>query len=370
MPNGSRLLDRLGLYKTAIQKGNTQSKITMHSFNGKVLGTTDMDGAAKTQTGYGYIRIKREDLMSVMLPAVRDEGIPIHYSKSIVAIDQKANDKVTATFADGTEASATYLFGCDGIHSQVRQLYVDPDQKPSYSGLSGMFSIIEASELEVASNVQIDGMHTTLTKEGMFMATPCTAASSQMYWGFQQEVPIPEEGDTRDGWELHGKEHVDLLKQTMRDVLKETNGAWGTTMRELVDKTSVMNFYPVYRLPSGGKWHKGSVMLTGDAGHAMQPHAGQGVSMALEDAFLLGRLLKNPDTPADEVFSKFDQIRRPRIDTIAGLASGRGKERLKASEWGHWLKECVMQVFLMAAPLLPTQQMQKLALYDIDEVKV
>lgn len=47
-----------------------------------------------------------------------------------------------------------------------------------------------------------------------------------------------------------------------------------------------------FRLPLGGKWSKGRWLLLGDAAHAMQPHAGQGVSMALEDAFLLSRLLQ------------------------------------------------------------------------------
>jgi 2-polyprenyl-6-methoxyphenol hydroxylase-like FAD-dependent oxidoreductase len=53
-----------------------------------------------------------------------------------------------------------------------------------------------------------------------------------------------------------------------------------------------VKFFPIFRLPLGGKWAGGRRLLLGDAAHAMQPHSGQGVSMALHDPFLLSRLLE------------------------------------------------------------------------------
>ena len=52
-----------------------------------------------------------------------------------------------------------------------------------------------------------------------------------------------------------------------------------------------------------------------DAAHAMLPHQGAGAGQGLEDAWLLARLLSDPQilisTPAD-VLNAYDSIRRPR----------------------------------------------------------
>ena len=74
-------------------------------------------------------------------------------------------------------------------------------------------------------------------------------------------------------------------------------------------------FYPIYRLLLGGMWSRGRCLLLRDAAHAMSPHVGQGVSMALEDVFLLSRLLleaaaSSSSLPATS--DKFDKIRRSR----------------------------------------------------------
>lgn len=61
--------------------------------------------------------------------------------------------------------------------------------------------------------------------------------------------------------------------------------------------------------------------------------------MALEDAFVLSRLLEDWARPLEEVFRRYDQVRRPRVDLIAGLSARNVEMRKKAGPWGLWLKE-------------------------------
>ncbi|KAG5750364.1 hypothetical protein H9Q72_008409 [Fusarium xylarioides] len=110
MPNGLRLLDRLGVYSELKERGSSHSNMTIHSINGGVLGRRDMVAAAKEQTGYGYMRIKRTDLLDTLLGAVAEAGIALHYSKSIISITESA-DSVTANFSDGTSDTADVLLG-------------------------------------------------------------------------------------------------------------------------------------------------------------------------------------------------------------------------------------------------------------------
>jgi 2-polyprenyl-6-methoxyphenol hydroxylase-like FAD-dependent oxidoreductase len=44
-----------------------------------------------------------------------------------------------------------------------------------------------------------------------------------------------------------------------------------------------------------GEWHKGRVVLLGDAVHATTPHLGQGAGMAIEDGLVLADELANAD---------------------------------------------------------------------------
>jgi 2-polyprenyl-6-methoxyphenol hydroxylase-like FAD-dependent oxidoreductase len=74
--------------------------------------------------------------------------------------------------------------------------------------------------------------------------------------------------------------------------------------------------WATYDMPVVERWHNGRDMLIiGDAAHATSPAAGQGASMALEDAVILAKCLRDcPDAPA--AFATFDALRRDRVQRI------------------------------------------------------
>ena len=56
--------------------------------------------------------------------------------------------------------------------------------------------------------------------------------------------------------------------------------------------------WATYDLPSVPTWHRGSMIVIGDAAHATAPSSGQGASMAIEDAVVLARCLRDlPEIP-------------------------------------------------------------------------
>ncbi|KAG5793335.1 hypothetical protein H9Q69_007604 [Fusarium xylarioides] len=215
-------------------------------------------------------------------------------------------------------------------------------------------------------------MNVTMSQEGMFGVMTCTASDDEIQWFLSKEVPLPDSEDARNGWELHRREEVEGFKTQLHKTLKDAGGEWGDNLRELIDNTRAVKFYPIYKLPTGGRWYKGRTLLLGDAAHAMPPHAGQGVSMAFEDAFLLARLLEK-ELSLGDAFKQFDDIRRPRVEDIANRSSGNAKMRRKTGPWGLWLKEMGLWLFMQGAWAFgmdrwgsETQQM----VYDIDEVNI
>jgi len=371
--NGLRLLDRLGVYESISQLSRQTLKSVLYSWAGKKTLEIDVGTWSMQRTGYGTRRVKRTDLQDVLIAAVRKEGIPIHFGKQITEITE-SDDGVMVSLSDGTTDTADLLLGCDGIHSSVRRLYVDPTIKPAYTGLATVYSFVPVASLP-PSSPSIEHISGTFTSHGTFAAMPCTASGETLFWFFQWEVPIPPTGDTQDGWAEQSRKEEDSFKTTLLGFLSEIQTPWGAFLRDVVSHTDAVKFYPIFSLPLDGRWSRGRCLLLGDAAHAMASHSGQGVSLALEDVFLLSRLLATGATAGDlaTVFEKFDAIRRPKVKPFSGIAAKRGAERKKTGALARWMNVFLIRTMLLVVNGLGLQRLglgQGMLVYDIDEVPI
>ncbi|KAH8591994.1 hypothetical protein B0O99DRAFT_663407 [Bisporella sp. PMI_857] len=231
------------------------------------------------KTGFGSVRIKRTDLIEVLLKEVQKQEIAISFGEQLTKITEGKNEKVTATFADGSTDMADLLLGCDGIHYVVWKLHINPQMQPEYSGISNMFEHAHAHGGCITNppprQLLSSALHVTSTGKGLFAVIPCTTTSDHLYWLYSREVPIPDNHDARDGWEVFGKKEAGGFKTDLREMLLQ-----------------------------GGRWLKGRCLLLVEATYTMQPHTGQGGLMPLEDAFMLTRVLGYPRQPLGEAFAK------------------------------------------------------------------
>ena len=77
----------------------------------------------------------------------------------------------------------------------------------------------------------------------------------------------------------------------LRQHLRSFHAGWHDPIPQIIDAAEnivVTDTLDVATLPT---WSRGGRLLIGDAAHATSPHAGQGASLALEDAMRLGRLM-------------------------------------------------------------------------------
>jgi 2-polyprenyl-6-methoxyphenol hydroxylase-like FAD-dependent oxidoreductase len=310
---------------------------------GSVLVDFDMAGWSRTKVGFGFMRVLRTDLLDVLLKATQKYNIPVHFGKRMTNITEN-EDGVEVTFSDGTAVSADMHLGCDGIHSAVRSLHIDPAVKPVYSGISNIFTILPTSSLSGGNGAIPPALHATLTPVGLLGIMPCTTSGNQLYWFYSREVPIPGGESNREGWEEFGRKAVDGFKENVLQAIRSASGDWSDLLREIVNKTDTIKFYPIYKMPTATTWSTKRCLLMGDAAHAMQPHAGQGTSMALEDVFLLSRLLDDSTRPLTELFRDYETIRRPRVEAITRLSSENGEIRKDVSPIGLRLKQIAIGV--------------------------
>ncbi|KAJ4292538.1 hypothetical protein N0V90_009201 [Kalmusia sp. IMI 367209] len=363
--NGLRLLHSLGLYEELVAKGALTSEIILHALNGCTMGEIDLASYSEHKTGFAYLRIQRTDLMETLLETAAREGIQIEYGKTLSGIEEVGN-KVTARFADGTTDVGDFVLGCDGIHSAVRSLYVDPGMVPEYTGICNMFSLVPTAKLDCPCP-HLDSMHATITTNGLFALSPTTATRDLIYWFFSREVPAIDPANHRDGWEDQDK--IEENKQLLLSLLNEQGSSWVTLQREMILKTESFKFYPIHKLPTGRPWARGRCLVIGDAAHAMPPHASQGVSMALEDVFLLSKLFQSEKLVTPETLEAYVSKRRQRTETILRNAERNGAIREQKPAWRTRVDELMLSGGLRLYKMAGLQRLglgQRDALYDIE----
>src|SRR5690606_4553202 len=80
------------------------------------------------------------------------------------------------------------------------------------------------------------------------------------------------------------------LAQAMRGKLEGAPPTLAAYVDQITDDAAVV-YKPLEWLLLEGDWHKGRVVLLGDAVHATTPHLGQGAGMAIEDGIVLAEEL-------------------------------------------------------------------------------
>ena len=118
---------------------------------------------------------------------------------------------------------------------------------------------------------------------------------------------------------------------------------------------------PAWHIVSLPAWHRGAVCLLGDAAHAIGPHVGQGAALALEDAFVLAKCLRDiPDV--SRAFSAFEHMRRPRVEPVVKQSRRTGQQKAPTGWLGRRIRDLILPVFLRSS----AQSANELYRYAID----
>ncbi|MFI7407339.1 FAD-dependent oxidoreductase [Streptomyces sp. NPDC049627] len=249
-----------------------------------------------------YRCLRRGDLTAALQDEVTRRGIAIRHGARLMGVEEDA-DGVTAHFADGSTATGDALIGADGLHSTVRRL-IAPDVRPRYAGQYVFYGYTGAAP-ESAGTETI-----TMVRGSTVAFGYAVSPTGETYW-FARVSDTPLAADDI----AHG------TPGRWRDLLLPLLRKDATPAADLVaatpDHLMVTN---ATELPTGTPWRSGRALVIGDAAHAASPATGQGASMALEDAVVLAKSLRDaPDT--DGALSLYETLRRPRTEhniTVSG----------------------------------------------------
>ncbi|MFI5892701.1 FAD-dependent oxidoreductase [Actinoplanes sp. NPDC051513] len=294
-PNGVAALDIVGAGDQVRQVADPAYRQVM-SVNGKRVPLPGLSGVEPLQV------VRRSDLHRILHDRAAADGVRIEHGKKLVSVREDAAG-ATAKFADGSSVTADVLIGADGVHSTVRRL-IDPEAPgPRYTG---MLAFEGVSRAEVAE--EPGTMTFAFGKRGYYL-----------YW--------PSKGGTTFGVNLPAKRPLTVreARQTPPDQwlrkLVEVYGEddpGGALVRGLAPEALQVNG-ALYIMPPVPRWHRGRMVLVGDAVHAPSNSSGQGASLSIESAVELARCLRELDVP--EAFATYEGLRRARVERVASRAA-------------------------------------------------
>ncbi|POX42846.1 2-polyprenyl-6-methoxyphenol hydroxylase [Streptomyces sp. Ru73] len=290
--NALRVLRELGVWDRVAQSGYAFSSVGITAPDGTVL-----HAAEDLRTGGddlpATVGMERPRLQGILIDAVRASGATVRLGVRAASLEQD-DDGVSVTFDDGGEGRYDLVVAADGLGSATRAAIGITD-RPEPTGMAIW---------RVAAPRPAGVTRTDLAYGGpAYIAGYCPTSDSTLY-AYVVEAK-------RDRAAIPVASYAD----EMRALARHYGGHWPEITAHLTDPAKV-NYTWFDRLLVEGSWHRGRVVLVGDAAHCCPPTLAQGAAMSLEDAWVLAQLLTASDTWDDALFQEYYERRVARVRPV------------------------------------------------------
>jgi 2-polyprenyl-6-methoxyphenol hydroxylase-like FAD-dependent oxidoreductase len=324
-PNGMKVLAALGLADTLKARATAISTYAFRNGTGATLASYSIDSA---EYGQPMVAMSRALLFEALADEMCKQQIAVHYEKRLTWVEERGAS-VVAHFEDGTLAEGGLLVGADGVRSTVRR-HLLPGAREEYTGLTGIGGFVPLSDVPPFPP---ETMTFVFGGNGFFGYSGGDNGSA-MWWSnlFREREYTHQE-----------LEHLDL--DVVKRELLDRFGAYHPPIAALISRTTNLlrlNIYDIQSLPT---WHRGRVALIGDAAHAVSPNAGQGASLALEDAMYLAKMLRD-STNNEAAFAQFERDRKPRAEKVVAEGRRRGDDKAIVGPFQQTLRELMIRIFM------------------------
>lgn len=262
-----RAYRHLGLLDAIKEQGAIAEGATIFRYDGLRLQQLDEPALEEGLPATGGIM--RPKLHRIMQARVNALGVDVRLGLSVSTLDNR-NGGVDVALTDGTQGRFDLVVGADSIYSAVRRMAFPHMAEAQPTG-QGCWRVS--------------------------MKRPPALENGEIYLGHRFPVGINRcAQDMVYLWMLTPHEHREVhftdeeLFTRLHDNLADFGGniAW---VRENMTRNDWINYRPLAAALQPGPWHRGHIVLLGDAVHATTPHMASGAGMAVESALVLAEEL-------------------------------------------------------------------------------
>ncbi|HEU5425813.1 MAG TPA: NAD(P)/FAD-dependent oxidoreductase [Actinocrinis sp.] len=304
--NGMRALAQIDAAHIVAQIGFPLSRLRVLDASGASIADTPLGEHQHPLTQYRCLR--RADLAVALQREVARRGISIRHEARLHSFSEDS-DGVTARFTDGRSVTGDLLIGADGLNSTVRPLISDGHVEPHYAGQRVFYGYTADAPAEPSGGI------TMIRATGAAFGYACSPGG-ETFWFARVSGPSAV-----------ADEIALTTPQQWRDQLVPLLRPDNTPAADIVQATtSQLMLTNACDLSPGITWRTPRALIIGDAAHAASPATGQGASMALEDAVVLAKALRDAPT-ISAALTAYENVRRPRVEhnivVSAALTAGR-----------------------------------------------
>lgn len=216
------------------------------------------------------------------------------------------------------------LLGADGLKSRLRAR-VDEASKPFFTGQVAWRALLPdagaAPEVEVHMG---PGRH---------------LVSYPLQGGLRNIVAVEE----RQGWAEEGWSHRDHPAN-----LRGAFTGFSPRVKGWLDRIEDVHLWGLFRHRVADRWWSGHQALIGDAAHPTLPFLAQGANMALEDAWVLARALREGSLA--EGLGRYQAARKARVTRVVDAATANARNYHLSSPLVRGVAHAGLRLIGMAAP--------------------
>jgi len=309
--NAMQVFQKLGIQDKIEKVGNKISYMKITDTQLKEISVVDLTEYEK-KYGVHNIAIHRGELQKILVDEIGYDNINL--SKRLSKIEKHELFKLT--FEDNTTIESKLVIGADGLKSVVRnQLFEENTLRNAHQIC---WRGICETDLPIKYHNELNEAWGKGKRFGFVKVS-----DKKVYW-YALTNSKNTNPDNVNLAELFKEFHSDILQ-----IIKATN-------KDQIIISDIIDLKPIE------KWQSQNVCLIGDAAHATTPNLGQGACQAIEDAYIIGKLLDS-GLSIENTFEDYEKIRRKKAHTIVNTSWTIGKMAHIENSFGVWMRNTIMK---------------------------
>ena len=291
------MLDFFGLGYDAAEAMGLLPRLRELSYEVDEVRYVDETGRRRASLAYGrFARLVDGRLLSLMRPdlerVLREDvegDVDLRFGCTVATVEPRV-DGVRAVLTDGTAVDADLLVGADGVHSSVRRMIFGEESRFfRYLGLHTAAYVFDDPQLRRRIGNRFSLTDTADRQMGLYGLRDGRVAAFAVHRDPEPAIP----SDTRTA-----------LRRTYSSL------GWAVPRALASCPPPSELYYDLVGQVEVPQWRRGRVVLLGDACQAVSLIAGQGASLAVAGAFVLGEQLATADS-VDAALAGYERTWKP-----------------------------------------------------------
>jgi 2-polyprenyl-6-methoxyphenol hydroxylase-like FAD-dependent oxidoreductase len=301
--NALRVLRDLGVWDKVLEHGYAFDTLGLRAPDphGTLIAALD-DVRTGGQDLPATVGMYRPTLARILIERAQEAGAKVRFGTTCTSLAQD-DAGVDVTFADGSTGQYGLVIGADGIRSWTRgEVGIELETKPTGMGIWRVFAPRPES----------------VTRTDLFYGGPsyiagyCPTGEDSLYAYIVEKA--------QDRFTLT----PDQMLEVMRELSTAYHGPWDEIREGMIEPHRInYTWFKTHLLEK--PWHRGRVVVIGDAAHCCPPTLAQGAAQAFEDASVLAELTLSLESLDDELWDTFMERRYERAKAVVDASNQLGQ---------------------------------------------